>query len=143
MLFACDYNDNRVYIDDTQSNQTYYCPYCGLPMITKKGPVKQHHFAHSPNHLCTDSWERNNSYDMSDWHNDWQSLFPKENQEVKLSLGETKHRADILIDRTVIEFQHSIMAVNAFDDRNSFYFNLGYKVVWLFDLSDLIIVHII
>jgi len=59
------------------------------------------------------------------------------NQEVKLCLGETKHRADVLVDRTVIEFQHSIMPVKAFDDRNNFYFNLGYKVIWLFDLSDL------
>lgn len=54
-----------------------------------------------------------------------------------MCLGETKHRADVLVDRTVIEFQHSIMPVKAFDDRNNFYFNLGYKVIWLFDLSDL------
>ena len=54
-----------------------------------------------------------------------------------MCLGETKHRADVLIDRTVIEFQHSMMPVKAFDDRNNFYFNLGYKVIWLFDLSDL------
>ena len=88
--------------------------------------------------MCSDTWERGHSYDISPWHNEWQSLFPKENQEVKLSLGDTKHRADVIIDRTVIEFQHSIMAVKAFDDRNDFYFNLGNKVIWLFDLSDLI-----
>ena len=52
-------------------------------------------------------------------------------------MGNTKHRADVLIDRTVIEFQHSIMPAAAFDDRNNFYFNLGYKVIWLFDLSSL------
>ena len=138
MLFAVDYNDNRVHIDDTHSNQEYYCPYCGAPLTTKKGEVRQHHFAHKQNHLCSDSWERSHSYDISVWHNEWQSLFPKENQEVKLSLGDTKHRADVMIDRTVIEFQHSIMSVKAFDDRNNFYFNLGNKVIWLFDLSDLL-----
>lgn len=137
MLFANDYNDIRVHIDETHSNQSYYCPFCGVPMITKKGDIRQHHFAHSAKHPCSDSWERNGSYDMSQWHNDWQSLFPKVNQEIKLSLGETKHRADVLIDRTVIEFQHSIMPATAFDNRNNFYFNLGYKVVWLFDLSDI------
>jgi len=26
MLFASDFNDNRVHIDDTHSNQEYYCP---------------------------------------------------------------------------------------------------------------------
>lgn len=138
MLFAVDYNDNRVHIDETHSNQEYYCPYCGAPLTTKKGEIRQHHFAHKQNHLCSDTWERSHSYDISPWHNDWQSLFPKENQEVKLSLGDTKHRADVMIDRTVIEFQHSIMPVKAFDDRNNFYFNLGNKVIWLFDLSDLL-----
>ena len=138
MQFAVDYNDNRVHIDETHSNQEYYCPYCGAPLTTKKGEVRQHHFAHKQNHLCSDAWERSHSYDISPWHNDWQSLFPKENQEVKLSLGDTKHRADVMIDRTVIEFQHSIMPVKAFDDRNNFYFNLGNKVIWLFDLSDLL-----
>lgn len=138
MLFAVDYNDNRVHIDETHSNQEYYCPYCGAPLTTKKGEIRQHHFAHKQNHLCSDTWEGSHSYDISPWHNEWQSLFPKENQEVKLSLGDTKHRADVMIDRTVIEFQHSIMPVKAFDDRNNFYFNLGNKVIWLFDLSDLL-----
>ena len=36
MLFANDYNDNRIHIDDTQSNKEYYCPYCGAPVVTKK-----------------------------------------------------------------------------------------------------------
>ena len=138
MQFAVDYNDNRVHIDETHSNQEYYCPYCGAPLTTKKGEIRQHHFAHKQNHLCSDTWERSHSYDISPWHNEWQLLFPKENQEVKLSLGDTKHRADVMIDRTVIEFQHSIMPVKAFDDRNNFYFNLGNKVIWLFDLSDLL-----
>jgi superfamily I DNA/RNA helicase len=137
MLFAHDYNDNRVHIDETHSNQEYYCPYCGEPLITRKGDVRQHHFAHKPSSPCSDSWVSDRTYDISPWHNEWQSLFPKENQEVKLALGETKHRADVMIDRTVIEFQHSIMPVAAFDNRNNFYFNLGHKVIWLFDVSDL------
>lgn len=140
MLFANDYNDNRVHIDETHSNQEYYCSYCGAPLIVKKGDIRQHHFAHKKDHLCSDAWNRSDSshkYDLSPWHNEWQSLFPKENQEVKLSLGDTVHRADVLIDRAVVEFQHSILPVKAFDDRNNFYFNLGYKVIWLFDLSDL------
>ena len=46
MLFAVDYNNNRVHIDETHSNQEYYCPFCGAPLTTKKGDVRQHHFAH-------------------------------------------------------------------------------------------------
>lgn len=139
MLFANDYHDMRVHIDDTQSNAEYFCPYCGAPLTCKKGDIRHHHFAHKQNHLCMDTWEREHTYDISDWHNEWQSRFPKVNQEIKLSLGSTIHRADVLTGRTVIEFQHSIMPVQAFDDRNNFYFNLGYKVIWLFDISNSVI----
>lgn len=138
MQFAYNYNDERVFIDDTHSNQEYYCPYCGAPLITKKGEIRQHHFAHSSHHLCSDTWERSGTYDKSAWHNDWQNNFPQNNQEVKLQLGDTVHRADVIVGRTVIEFQHSIMPVKNFDDRNNFYFNLGYKVVWLFELTGLV-----
>jgi competence CoiA-like predicted nuclease len=40
MLFASDFEDNRVHIDDTHSNQEYYCPYCGAPLVTKKGDIR-------------------------------------------------------------------------------------------------------
>ena len=131
MRVAYDYNDNRVHIDDTHSNQEYYCPYCGAPLITKKGDIRQHHFAHKQNHRCADSWTNSSthSYDLTPWHNEWQSLFPKENQEVILSLGDTRHRADVMIGKTVVEFQHSIMQTQVFDDRNNFYFNLANKVI--------------
>lgn len=138
MQFAYDYNDERVFIEDTHSNQEYYCPYCGAPLITKKGEIRQHHFAHKSTHLCSDTWERTGTYDKTPWHNDWQNNFPRNNQEVKLQLGGTIHRADVMVGRTVVEFQHSIMPVKNFDDRNNFYFNLGYKVVWLFDLTGLL-----
>lgn len=52
-------------------------------------------------------------------------------------MGEVCHRADVLVDRTVVEFQHSILSPSVFDDRNNFYLNLGYKVVWVFDISNL------
>lgn len=90
MLFAVDYDDIRVHIDETHSNQEYYCPYCGAPLTTKKGQIRQHHFAHKQNHLCSDTWEQSHSYDISPWHNEWQSLFPKENQEVKNSIFSDK-----------------------------------------------------
>ena len=137
MLFAYDHNSNRVHIDDTKSNEEYYCPYCGETLITRKGDLRQHHFAHKPDHICSDSWVRSGYYDDSTWHKEWQDVFPQVNQEVKLTLGNISHRTDILIDRTVVEFQHSIMSVDSFENRNNFYGNLSYKVIWLFDLSDL------
>lgn len=134
LTFALDPYDNRTHIDETQSRLDYFCPYCGAPLITKKGEVRRHHFSHKSGCACTDSWDR--EYDMSDWHFLWQARFPKTNKEIRLSLGKTCHRADVVIGRTVIEFQKSPLRQQSFNDRNVFYHDLGYKVVWLFDLRE-------
>ena len=38
--------------------------------------------------------------------------------------------------RTVVEFQHSSITEEHFSERNNFYFNFGYKIIWLFDMRD-------
>lgn len=134
MIVALDKDLNRIHVEDAVAKQECYCPYCGERLFQRKGEIRRHHFAHMPGKVCKDTWEA--TYDMSDWHYDWQNSFPKANQEVLLSMGEIKHRADVLIGRTVTEFQRSNMATKTFSDRNSFYFNLGYKVVWVFDLRE-------
>lgn len=134
MIVAIDKDFNRIHIEDAVAKQECYCPYCGERLFQKKGEIRRHHFSHMPNTVCKDSWA--GSYDMSDWHYDWQNSVPKENQEVLLALGEIKHRADVLISRTVTEFQRSNMSSKAFSDRNNFYFNLGYKVIWVFDFQE-------
>lgn len=140
MRFAYDHNDRRIHIDNTHSDQDYFCPFCGAPLITRKGDIYRHHFAHKKNSSCTDTWNTSTNrggYNMSSWHDDWQARFPKENQEIRLSLGEIVHRADVLVGNTVIEFQHSSLSIGAYNDRVNFYFGLGYKVIWLFDMTDL------
>lgn len=134
MIVAIDKDFNRIHIEDAVAKQECYCPYCGEHLFQKKGEIRRHHFSHMPNTVCKDTWA--GSYDMSDWHYDWQNSVPKENQEVLLALGEIKHRADVLIGRTVTEFQRSNMSSRAFSDRNNFYFNLGYKVIWVFDFQE-------
>lgn len=134
MLIALDDNQNRIFIDDAVLKREYYCPSCGSPLLQRKGRVRKHHFSHQPNYICTDSWER--EYDMSAWHYEWQNRFPENNQEVLLAWGDTKHRADVLIGRTVIEFQHSSMSSTQFNNRNNFYQSLGYKVIWVFDMIE-------
>lgn len=134
MIVAIDKDFNRIHIEDAVAKQECYCPYCGERLFQKKGEIRRHHFSHMPNTVCKDSWA--GTYDMSDWHYDWQNSVPKANQEVLLALGEIKHRADVLIGRTVTEFQRSDMSSKAFSDRNNFYFNLGYKVIWVFDFQE-------
>ena len=134
MIIALDKDNNRIHIDETERKNDYYCPSCGKPLVIRKGEIRRHHFAHMASDNCTDSWS--GSYDMTDWHYDWQSKYPKYNQEVLCTLGSINHRADVMIDRTVVEFQHSSMSTETFNNRNSFYDGLGYKVIWLFDLTD-------
>ena len=80
MFIANDIDANRVHIEDAVIRHDYYCPYCELPLIMRKGSVRRHHFAHKPNAICRDTWQ--SEYDVSEWHSEWQNSYPKDNQEV-------------------------------------------------------------
>lgn len=134
MRFAVDKDNNRIHIDQTHANDDYFCPSCGEKLVMKKGKIRTHHFSHPSHSICTDSWH----YDMSEWHTRWQDRFPLETQEISKSKDGKKHRADVLLEKEkiVFEFQHSSLEPEEFDDRNSFYNSLGYKVIWIFDFCE-------
>ena len=134
MLIALNYEGERTPVKDAEEGQCYFCPICKEQLVLRKGKVRARHFAHLAHTQCTDGWH----YDMSDWHAHWQARFPIECQEVVKTVGEKKHRADVLIEdcQTVIEFQHSRLGPEEFEDRNSFYNGLGYKVIWVFDVVE-------
>ena len=129
---AHDTFGNRVSIDETKNGKEYFCPLCGERVICKKGKIKRHHFSHTPNSHCHD-WG-----DMSDWHREWQEMFPKDYREVVIKDENEMHRADILVPskKVVIEFQHSPIDNDQFNRRNRFYTNLGYTLVWVFDAKN-------
>lgn len=135
MFWAQDEQGGRVYASkDTDRNIKYCCPTCKGEVRLRAGTVNSPHFYHIDS--CADGW----SYeDMSEWHIAWQNLFPKENREVVIVHPETgeKHRADVGVYRTVIEFQHSEISESEFWRRNDFYTSLGLKVVWIFDVIEL------
>ncbi len=138
MFKAFDENNQSVWIENAVSGKHYFCPMCAQPVFQKRGSERSPHFAHFPSNAkyqyikCVDSW----TYDMTDWHREWQERFPEECREVVVSdKSGKKHYADVLINDTVIEFQHSSLSIDEFRDRNSFYTEAGYKVVWLFDIS--------
>lgn len=133
MKCCLDKYGQRTFIDDADAFETYFCPECGEKMVQKRGEILAHHFAHHPNTQCTDVWR----YDESDWHDKFQSLFPKENQEIVKELDGKKHRADILFEerKLVIELQGEWLRQDEFERRNQFFTALGYKVIWIFDQS--------
>ena len=125
MFSAKDKNGNIVYIDEAVKGEEYFCPICEKRVIQKLGDVREHHFAHISE--CTDLWQ----YDESEWHKEWKNKFPKENREVVVG----EHRADVLINNLVVEFQHSKISIEEFRARNDYYREKGYNIVWLFDVS--------
>lgn len=132
MLFAVDAEGNKIHIDYSLSGKEYFCPICGQPLVCKLGKKRQHHFAHVKHSDCSDSWH----YDMSEWHQMWQSFFPAECQEVVFSMNDARHRADIVINNIIIEFQHSPISAEEFCERNRFYHSLQKKIIWVFDIND-------
>lgn len=134
MYTAVDERKERVYIGNAVRGNEYFCPICHGHLSVKMGKVREHHFAHMPGMECSDSWA--GKYDMSDWHREWQERFPEENREVVIEYNGVKHRADVLVGNTVIEFQHSKMSNEEFWERNKFYTDAGYELVWLFDLIE-------
>lgn len=134
MFIALDVNGNRISIENATKDSQYFCPICGKPLIiraTDSLAVKTH-FAHKRGTICYDDW----THDMSEWHLSWQQRFPEQYREVVIEKNGIKHRADICIGNTVIEFQHSPITGEEIAKRNDFYLSCGYQVVWVFDATD-------
>lgn len=131
MYIALDENNCRIDIQHATKEKEYFCPICHSPVIVRDGKLNAKHFAHL-NSCCTDNW----FYDMSDWHRHMQEFFPIDAREVTVTNGKHIHRADVLINNTVIEFQHSPISTEEYNDRNTFFMSLGYRLAWVFDVND-------
>lgn len=133
MFKAFDQDSNMIKIEQAEESGKYYCPVCKGTLLVKakKSETIAAHFAHRSRKDC-DTF----SHDMSDWHKAWQDRFPLKNQEVPLPFDNPCHRADVLAYGYVIEFQHSPISIDEFDERNRFYTSIGKKVVWVFDVRE-------
>lgn len=131
MQIAIDDNNLRITASNAKKEKNYKCPVCRGDVILRQGSINIWHFAHKASE-CVDSWH----YDMSDWHLDMQERFPEEQREVVIRHNGQTHRADILKEDMVIEFQHSPISMDELKERSMFYNTAGYKVAWVFDLTE-------
>lgn len=129
MRFCINSENERVDILDASKEKEYRCEYCNNICIPAQGNINEWYFKHKDLSQCDDWFDSKNS--MSKWHIDWQNKFPKRFQEVILN----NHRADVKIDNLIIEFQHSSLSIEKFNQRNDFYSQFG-KLIWLFDFRD-------
>lgn len=134
MFIALDTDKNRISIENAIKGNQYFCPICGelLTIRATESLEVKTHFAHKRGTICYDDW----THDMSEWHLSWQQRFPEQYREVVIEKNGIKHRADICINGTVIEFQHSPITGEEIAKRNTFYLSCGYQVVWVFDATD-------
>lgn len=128
MFCGLDKNGNNVSIKDALSTQKYFCPHCNAELIQRKGQIKTHHFAHKPKGECPYSHR-----EMSLWHLEWQSHFDIEQCEVYCCSNDEVCIADVLINDTVIEFQHSPISYEEISRRTFFHSRHNRKIIWLFD----------
>jgi len=112
----------------TKGDTKYMCPCCGARLVLKQGPLRDWHFAHESDAECDAFTESK----MSEWHIKHQEQFPEQCREVRLELDGVVHIADIMIDGLIIEFQHSPMSNETFEERSRFYSKFG-RLLWVFD----------
>lgn len=138
MFYAINKFGDRVHISRAITSETYFCPACRARVFMKKGDVVSHHFYHETVKHC-DPWYGDR---LSEWHCEMQRLFPDYAREVVIYNSDNSefHIADAFLSNQngdyVFEFQHSSISVDEFLARSIFYLNLGYSLVWVFDLRD-------
>lgn len=133
MFYAVNKNGIKVDAYDANKGEEYICPVCNGAVVLKQGTINIPHFAHEAN-SCDDHW----NYDMSEWHKRMQGYFPKESREVVVNYKGEKHRADVLINDIVLEFQYSSITAAEFQERNEFFKKAGYRLAWVFNLGEIV-----
>ena len=74
MRIALNKNGERVFAEDTNISEEYFCPICGNKLILKNGDINITHFSHYSGE-CEDKW----NYDMSEWHKKCNQCFQSHN----------------------------------------------------------------
>lgn len=133
MKFAQAKDGTRVSADYALKGNEYCCPGCLAPLVLKQGQIYSWHFAHKNDEVCEAFTENK----MTQWHLWHQEEFPEEYREVRLEDPETGrvYIADIKCGDLIVEFQHSPMDNETFEDRSAFYSSFG-RLVWVFDFRD-------
>jgi len=128
LYYAVSEFGERVHISNATPAKKYVCPLCRMELIQRRGKINTHHFAHYSRRNC-DDWY----VDKTEWHRLWQLCFPVSAQEQKIEIGSVKHIADVAINNVVIEFQHSSISAEDFQERALFYSCGGRKLIWVID----------
>lgn len=109
---------------EAEPGERAVCPICGEAVIARCGDINVWHWAHRSNTDC-DPW----SEGETEWHARWKQRFPVACREV--AMGE--HRADVVVNGVVIEFQRSHISPDEIARREQFY---GERMIWVVYADD-------
>ena len=122
-LIDCDSFTNDMSVWHRQWQEQFPVENREVPMNIK---ITRLDFFHAQN---VNDFEYTSGYERSD---EFEDLVGGKGEEII----EITHRADVCINGYVIEFQHSPLSYKEFNERNWFYNKCGYKVIWIFDMSE-------
>jgi hypothetical protein len=125
MLIAHSKDGNRI---RANPKEYAFCPVCKEQVNSKCGSIKIWHWAHKKESMC--------SYGegMTKWHLQWQDWALNNGGDVEVDFG--KHRADIVINKRIIELQHSNISEMDIITRSNFYVGIpGYRCDWVIDYT--------
>ena len=132
MRYALDKENNKIEV--SYSGELAKCEICNSKVKGRKGEQRIKHWYHFETKIIDcDNWYE----PITEWHLDWQNLFPKKNREVTITVNNISHRADILLNNgSVIEIQNSPIRFDEIEKRESFY---GKKnLIWILNGQNLI-----
>ena len=125
MRFAVD--ESRKRIEPFKGGRAL-CQLCGATLVAKCGEIYTWHWQHKNDGNC-DTWKEHETQ----WHREWKSKFPKENQEIIIEKKGEKHIADILTkEGLIIEFQNSPISTFTITEREEFY----KRMVWVVNAEE-------
>lgn len=131
MKFGRTKQNERISADVAKKGNEFFCPCCNAPLVLKQGEINDWHFAHANGAECDAFTESK----MSEWHIKHQEEFPEDCREVRLEYEGVVHIADVKVGDVIIEFQHSPMNNEVFEERCRFYSRFGH-LVWVFDFRE-------
>lgn len=122
-------------VEPQVSGERAFCPVCKSEVVGKIYSSRIDHWAHLVKRESDcDSWYE----PITEWHLNWQNLFPEENREVTITENNISHRADILLNNElVIEFQNSLIKIHDVEKREVFYNKNDRKLIWVLNGNSL------
>lgn len=154
IIIKCQDIENGI----VKSNE-YYCIKCNnILYFVSESDRNCSYFRHKNNNNYCDYYKNNknykNSYEntMSEFHRNWQEIFPNENIEYKIVIDNIIHFADIFIryhntfnicdifkinkKNVIIEIQYSPIDYNTLYEREKHYITSDNNLLWIFDIKD-------